>query len=389
VLVLGTLNMGGAERQALLLARELQARHRARVAVVGLSRPGPVAAQCEAMGIPWLISPFRWPCRRLNLVRRLPILAWRLRQLRPEAIIGYTGWANVGCGLVWRLTGAKAFIWSQRSVLPQGLVGSRLSRLAARSSSGWIANCRHAADFLAGAVDLRRELIRVVPNAVSLEAPAASRPEWRERLGVSEGQAVVVMVANLREPKDHGTLISAWRRVLERWPGNVDRPVLALAGRPDARYPQVREQVEHLGIGGNVRILGEVKDVAGLLRASDIGAFCSSSEGLPNAVIECMACGLPVAATDLPGVREALGPCPADLLHPAGDAESLADGLLTLLRNPDRCRTDGERNRLRVDAEFSPEALVNRTLDVINSALSPAIAPETRASGEGRHARRG
>lgn len=373
-LVLGTLAMGGAERQALLLGEALTARGNTDVSVLGMSRAGVMADRCDVLGFAWVISRFRWPCRFLSLLRDLPRLAWRLRRQRPDVIIGYTSWANVGCGLVWRLTGARCFIWNQRSVLPQGIVGSRLARFAAWLSSGWTANSTHAADFLANAVGVDRARIHVIYNAVALPPPVADPETWRKQFGVSKGQPVVTMVANLREPKDHATLIDAWARLIQQLNEAATRPVLVLAGRQDELYSTLLAQTKCLGIEKTIRFAGEVQDVTGLLKASDIGVFCSKSEGLPNGVLESMACGLPLVGSDLPGIREALGPESPATLVPVGDAIALCEALRTLLNSPEQRQAEGRIHNARALSVFSLESLVSRTEALINDGMDIPVS---------------
>ena len=70
---------------------------------------------------------------------------------------------------------------------------------------------------------------------------------------------------------------------------------------------QVEALIQELKIVSSVRLVGEVPDLANLLGALDLGVFSSRFEGCPNGVLECMAAGLPVVATDIPGIIEAVG----------------------------------------------------------------------------------
>ena len=107
-----------------------------------------------------------------------------------------------------------------------------------------------------------------------------------------------------------------------------------------------------------MRFLGEVDDVAGLLGACDAGVFSSRSESAPCAVLECMAAGLPLAATDIAAIRELLGPEGAPFPAPAGDAVTLADAIVRLAGDAGARRVEGSRNAARARDEFSlPRAL--------------------------------
>src|SRR2546426_8921983 len=87
----------------------------------------------------------------------------------------------------------------------------------------------------------------------------------------------------------------------------------------------MRALARELNLGRSVRFLGPVDDVPGLLSAVDLAVLSSTSEGCPNAVLECMASGLPVVATDIPGIRKAVGPSGYNYLAPPDDARSFAE----------------------------------------------------------------
>ncbi|OPZ04347.1 MAG: putative glycosyltransferase EpsD [candidate division BRC1 bacterium ADurb.BinA364] len=108
----------------------------------------------------------------------------------------------------------------------------------------------------------------------------------------------------------------------------------------------------------------------GLLGASDLGVLCSKSEGLPNAILEYMANGLPVVASDLPGNREALGDDPLQILPASGDADSLAERMLSFLQSPRLSRDVGERNRLRAEQEFSLKSMCEKSVAILNDLLA-------------------
>ena len=145
---------------------------------------------------------------------------------------------------------------------------------------------------------------------------------------------VATMLANLHARKDHETLLRAWKIVTDR--PQADRPgsVLVLAGRPAGTEGRLEALACELGLTSSLRFAGRVADVSGLLAASDLGVLSSRSEGLPNGALECMAAGLPVAATDVSGVRDAVGLAGARHLAAAGDAVSLAGKITAFLDDP-------------------------------------------------------
>jgi glycosyltransferase involved in cell wall biosynthesis len=143
----------------------------------------------------------------------------------------------------------------------------------------------------------------------------------------------------------------------------VPTPLLVLAGRPSRTEKEVKALAFDLELGESVRFLGTVDDVGGLLAGSDIGVLSSRRESRPRAVLEYMACGLPVAGTDIRGIREAVGPEGLRFLAPAGDAEALAAGDAGLRREA------GAASASRFEGFPSPQESRARTAALIAKAL--------------------
>lgn len=354
-IILASLELGGAERQALLYASHLRRTRGAEVTVCGMGAPGAVSRACEADGIPWLALP--------PATSRLPLLGpWRrrriaaiLRRLRPEVLLPYTHPANLAAGVARAACGAGVCLWNQRD---EGLecAPTALEQRALRGCTGFIANSPSGAAFLTGALGVGTP-VTIIPNAVALPAPAADRTIWRQRLGVEEGTVVAVMVANLNHHKDHATLLHAWHAVDRQAGARGLDARLVLAGRHDDTAGAVRAQIAGLGLAGKVRLAGAVADVSGLLAACDLAVFSSRSEGCPNGVLEAMAAGLAVAASDIAGVRQVLGAEGDAGLAPAGDPAALAATLLRLIADPAERARLGAANRARAATAFAPERL--------------------------------
>jgi glycosyltransferase involved in cell wall biosynthesis len=123
-----------------------------------------------------------------------------------------------------------------------------------------------------------------------------------------------------------------------------------------------------LGIGERVRFLGHVSRVEDRLHAASLLAHTSDSEGTPNAVIEAMAAGLPVVATDSGDVPRLIDHGKTGFVIRRGDDASLVDYIETLLRNDALAREMGHAGRMKAEREFRLERLVSQTLDVYRAA---------------------
>jgi len=368
VFVFNTLDLGGAERQGLLLARHLLREEGARVEVCGFTGPGRLSELCDAWGIPWRVISVAWGEGRKRRARALLCLATGLRHAHPHVLMPFTVLPNILCGLVWRWTGARLCVWNQRDE-GRGLTGTLLERRALAGTPLFISNSRHGAELLSTSLGVPPARIHVVYNGVEPLQPEGDRQSWRARLGVDDGCFLACMVANLHNYKDHETLLRAWRRVADACATNGRQAVLLLAGRFDNMHDHLKALAYDLELGRAVRFLGKVDDVAGLLAAVDLGVFSSRCEGVPNGMLECMTNGLALAGTDIPGIREALGQDGLPWLAPPADDEALATRILALAADPALRVSLGEQNRRRVAEVFAPARMYAEMTAVIAGAL--------------------
>jgi len=357
VFVLGNLELGGAERQALLLARYLAEHEQAYVEVWGFNKSGPVAEICKQHGLTSRVIPYPLHGHPLPALFNV----WRLlHRAKPDILLPYTLTPNVVCGLVWKWTGARASVWNQRD---EGLapLTSRWERWAAKQTPLFVSNSAAGGRFLTGKLGVDAAKVKVIPNGIAPAAPEFDRQTWRARLAVNDRYFVACMVANLHTNKDHATLLRAWRNVASSLEMNGRKALLVLAGRRDGAYESLASLATELKIDDSVRFMGQVTDVAGLLSAADVTVFSSRSEGCPNGVLESMAAGLPVAGTDIEGIRELVGPSGLQFLARAEDPDALAAVLTCLANDPKLCAEIGAKNRERVRNNYDSLRMCKET----------------------------
>ncbi len=187
----------------------------------------------------------------------------------------------------------------------------------------------------------------VVANGVPIPVRSdAARAAARARLGVSEDAFVVGCVARLALEKDHRTLIAAARAVPEA--------VFVLVGDGPERQALERLAAD-AGPTANVRFTGEVNDVDALYPGFDLVTLSSTREGLPMALLEGMAHGLPVVATAVGGVPALLADG-AGLTTPPGDPGALAAAIQSMV-DPARRAPFAEAARRTVEARYSVEQM--------------------------------
>lgn len=203
----------------------------------------------------------------------------------------------------------------------------------------------------------RAEQVRVVHNGVR-DTTLRADPSRTVRPRIT-------MVARMAEPKDHMLLLEALSQVAAPFR-------LRLVGDGPLR-PRIEARIAALGLGEHVELTGARLDVAELLADSEIAALISVQEGFPLVVLEGMRAGLPVIASDVGGIREAVRPGRNGFLVPRGDVAALRARLDELLRDPALRERMGRQSRQDYEAQFSVEGMIEATLQVYGELL-PALA---------------
>lgn len=360
IIVLGWLSLGGAERQALEVCKHLK-KNNQRVTVIGLSTPGVVQNICAELNIPcelwnlWLDR--KNPIQRLYTYLRF---TYRLKKLKPTHLLPYTMYPNILCGTAMKISGAKSCVWQQRDE-GRFRIPSIAEKISIKSCTGFCSNSYHAKEWMAQKLSIKPNLINVINNGI-MTPKKSNTTSWQQAHGLAPNKVIVSMVANLHIYKDHATLLKAWQIVLQRF---TAPPLLVLAGEHCDAYPKLRTLLKKLDIEQHVQTPGAIRDISQLLYSSTLFAFSSNNEGCPNAVLEAMAHGLPIAATDIPAIREAIGKKTRNLLNKPKDHISLASNIIKILelKQEDRKRI-GTKNKERISRHYTIKQMVNKTVSL-------------------------
>jgi len=181
------------------------------------------------------------------------------------------------------------------------------------------------------------------------------------------GRPMVLLMSRMLWDKGVGEFVDAARTAEER--GADARFVLV--GDPDPENPAAipHETLQRWSDSGVVEWWGQRSDAPALLAQARVVVLPSYREGLPKVLLEAAASGRPMIATDVPGCREVVEPGVTGQLVPARDAAGLAEAMLGLLADPERCRQMGTQARRLAEREFGVEAVVSRTLAVYRECL--------------------
>jgi glycosyltransferase involved in cell wall biosynthesis len=227
----------------------------------------------------------------------------------------------------------------------------------------WLAVSTPVRDSMPGFI---RGRVEVLVNGVRVERfrqPESQRLAVRDELSIGPAEVAVFTVANLRRQKAYPDLLRAAARALEQQP---QLRFFAVGQGP------LREELEQLhaelGLGDRFRFLGYRDDVARLLAGADLVAMASTFEGFPLAVMESLAAGVPVVATRVGGVPDAVTDGVEGCLVEAGDVDALAGAIVELASDPDRRAAMARAARER-GAGFDVRAAVQRTEELYRSLL--------------------
>lgn len=356
VFLLEDLEYGGTQRQAVELARRVDP-GRFRVELWVLRAGDDLASLARDGGIPvvWLSRSRRvGPVSLLNLARRL-------HRDPPQVLMLLTVIPNIWGRLFGR--------WARVPVIVGNCRGGAAPQ---RQHERWLWPL--ADHILCNSALIRDHLVfrcRVPARRLSVVANGVDTDFFRPAgEGLPPEPPVVLSVARLVPDKDHETLIAAFSRLHQAFP----QARLWLVGNGPRR--QAVEQLVSLnGLASRVNFLPTCPDLRPYYHRAAVLALSSVAEALPNVVLEAMACGLPVVATRVGGLPEAVVPEETGLLVPPRAPEALAAALGRILADPELRSRMGRRGRQRALADFSWPLMVARHEELWSSLLrkSPVL----------------
>lgn len=212
-----------------------------------------------------------------------------------------------------------------------------------------------------------KKVVGIVPNGVSVpSAPGSGRESKRRELGIPEEDLVLIIVARLVVDKGHHDLLQAVQMLPNAWEQRIH--LLMVGDGPDET--DIRKSAQHAG-QVKIHMLGRRHDVRALMECADIAILPSWHENLSNALLEAMAAGLPVVATDVGGNTEVLTRG-GGLLVPARDPSALASAITRLMTD-----TTG---RLRMGSEARAIVRESYTVDHMSRGLADVYYATTKGN---------
>jgi len=211
-----------------------------------------------------------------------------------------------------------------------------------------------------------------IPNGVDTRAiqSAGDSAQLRSQYGLDKASHVIVDLTTVRQVKGIDTLMRAAALVRLQFP----HVLFVVAGKisEPAYFAELNSLLSELELAENFRFLGGVEAVFPLLNMCNVFCHLSRSDGLSNAMLEAMACGLPCVVTRVGGNPEIIEEGRNGFVVPADAPDLAADRIITLLRYPDCARRIGERARQIIRENFTAEVMVRRLVKLYDGLAHAA-----------------
>jgi glycosyltransferase involved in cell wall biosynthesis len=364
-LVITELEPGGAERCLANLATRLDpARFEPTVISLG---PRPPAAKdllveqlAEAQIPVHFLGLTHWS-QYFRGVRRLATL---LAERRTQLVQAFLFHANVLSARAAAEAKAPHVCTGIRVADPRR-TRSTLERWATRRADRFVCVSQSVADFCRQRGFAGEKLV-VIPNGVDVGRWKTAAPADLTKFGVRAGRRAIVFVGRLDRQKGLAEFFTVLKDAFDAAPG-YDL-LLVGAGPERERLVQAAQQQ---GIADRVHFAGWQANVPAIVAACDLVVLPSRWEGMPNAILEAMAAGKPVVATQTEGVSELLGNSATHQLVTANDLEQMPCAIVEILNNPNLASDLGQRNQARANEEFNLDKMVQRYVALYESLVRP------------------
>jgi Glycosyltransferase len=367
--LIDSFDQGGSEQQAVQLTRLLKRSGRYDVHVACLSKRGTLRSKLEEIGftdIPEFPLDSFYDRNAVKQVRRLAAF---LRELQISVVHTHDFYTNIFGMAASALAHVPVRIASRRESGKRSSHKRTVERGAYRLAHAVVANCEVVRQQL---IDEGVPPDKVVTIHNGLEKEhffdrKSDRETVLRKFGLPTGKGLrfVTSVANLRDVKDYPTFLRAAAKVRSSIPDSA----FLIAGEGQM-LDSLRCLAQELELKDEVFFLGRCDSTTELLSLSEVCVLSSRSEGFSNSILEYMAAARPVVATDVGGAREAVTEDETGFLVAAGDHEKMAACIISLLREPERARSMGERGRERAKQKFSSEARLCKSETLYEQLLS-------------------
>ena len=371
LIISSSVGRGGADRQLLNLAYQLQNRDYS-IRIVSLSPLGIMGYEGLEKGLD--ISCINLKKKENVIPGIFKILSLMLRW-KPKLVVTFMFHASMIGRLLKMLFLVRFHVSSVRNERIGGRRRERIFRFTSFLDSWTTANSKNAANLLTRKKVLDKRKTVVIPNSVEVEryerAPE-DRAALRQRYGIDGSRFVWIIVARIVENKDYDTLFKAMTMLV----GSGKDPLLRIVG-VGRLLEQIKKLAHDLHLDGHVEFLGARTDIPELLKTADCFVLSSAWEGMPNVILEAMSASLPVVATDVGGVSELVDHNGSGYLVESKNAQSLYEAMKSMMEiSPEERAEMGRRGHAYITE--------NHTVTRITDLWVEVFQQKTLSEGPGR-----
>lgn len=389
--LIGSLRIGGAEEVVRTLSEHLLS-HNCRPIVCTLS-DGPLREEIESLGIDVeVLSPRRYtvvafPLFIVDMIRLWRALAGLIKKYEVDVIQTHVlGILDFLALLLRYTTPLRAVIWTFHNsefelteaklskhrwlLRPKRFAYSLFYRLGSYLVDGFVAVSDQVKIAMLERIGPIGHKVTVICNGVDTQrySEAIDTTNTRRQLGFSDDQYLIIVVATLKEQKGHRFLIEALASIVPMNPN-----VYGIFVGDGPLREELRFQIDKLNLANHIMLLGNRTDVPQLLAASDLFVLPSLWEGLPMALLEAMASGLPVIASEVSGTVQVLKADESGILVRPGDKLQLIEAIQYLLTFPDKACNLGMVAKQRVEENFSARKQADDHLKLFQELLDKRL----------------
>jgi len=373
-IVIGQLSHGGAEKQTALLAIGLQRAGRLEPIVFCLSNATkPHVDALLAANVPVHIVT-------QELKRGWPKLRWLIAQVRQaqcDLLFGVLHVGNIYAGMA-ALALRRPLITSIRNVdIDLSLAIRAISGYFCRRSSCVVANSPSCITSLREDLNVHHQRVRMIPNAMpSLKTSSNTKVSLRSVFGIPSNAIVIGTVALVKSQKRPEFFINVCQEFYNYVPGSsvIPHHFLWIGDGPETdRVTAILAELP-VDLAKKIHFAGARSDISDCLVAMDVFVLTSAYEGMPNALLEAMAAGLPCVVTDVPGTRDVFADTQQGeeigVLASNNDPKVFAEQLWDLIQAPRRMQAIGRNSKSYVRGKFTLEKMLWAYDDVFTHVLS-------------------
>lgn len=377
--LIGSFHQGGSERQAVQLTRLLLESGRCNVSVATLDCSGVLLDDMRKLGLNEIPEYPLNSFYDLHAGRQVWRFAQYLKKHEIDVVHTHDFYTNVFGMAAAVLARVPVRIASRRESAVRPSSQRLVERNAYRAAHAVVANCEEVRQQLLQE-GLPARKVRTIYNGLDPARVQSTQPDRKQilaRLNLPEDGRFVTITANMRahvwkpEPacyKDHPTFLRAAQRVHQQ----VPEAAFIIAGEGELKEA-TEDLARTLGISDRTFFIGRCQDIGALLYISEICVLSSRAEGFSNAILEYMAAGRPVVATDVGGAKEAIVHGETGYLVAAGDDKSMADHIVSLFLDPETARRMGIQGRQVISEKFSCQRQLQTVESLYNELLKISI----------------